>query len=72
MKSRGTAGDIADMPSLKRAISGWYGGYSWDGVNRVLNPFSLLNFLKKSLFGKYWYATGSPRFLIELVRKEGS
>jgi Predicted AAA-ATPase/PD-(D/E)XK nuclease superfamily len=47
----------------------WYNGYSWDGVKRVYNPFGTLNFLDDQSFRNYWFATGSPQFLIEQMRK---
>jgi Predicted AAA-ATPase/PD-(D/E)XK nuclease superfamily len=47
----------------------WYNGYSWDGNTRVYNPFGTLNFLADRQFKNYWFATGSPNFLIEQMRK---
>ncbi len=47
----------------------WYNGYSWDGINRVYNPFGTLNFLSDKAFYNYWFATGSPNFLIKQMRK---
>jgi hypothetical protein len=47
----------------------WYNGYSWDGVSRVYNPFGTLNFLDDQAFRNYWFATGSPQFLIQQMRK---
>jgi len=47
----------------------WYDGYSWDGINRVINPFSLLSFFVQQKFGAFWYASGSPKFLIDLIKK---
>jgi PD-(D/E)XK nuclease superfamily/Predicted AAA-ATPase len=47
----------------------WYNGYSWDGSKRVYNPFGALNFFADCKFKNYWFATGSPNFLIEQMRK---
>jgi hypothetical protein len=47
----------------------WYNGYSWDGVSRVYNPFGTLNFLADKVFKNYWFSTGSPQFLIQLMKK---
>ncbi len=55
--------------SLLENMRVWYNGYSWDGVSRVYNPFGTLNFLSKKQFHNFWFATGSPRFLIEQMRK---
>jgi Predicted AAA-ATPase/PD-(D/E)XK nuclease superfamily len=46
----------------------WYNGYSWDGINRVYNPFGTLNFFSSQQFQNFWFATGSPRFLIDLMK----
>lgn len=33
------------------------------------NPFSLLNTLDRKRFGDYWFETGTPTFLVELLKK---
>jgi len=53
-------------------VKEWYNGYSWNGVDRVYNPFSLLNFFsKKGSFQNYWFSTGTPTWLIGLLRSQG-
>jgi Predicted AAA-ATPase/PD-(D/E)XK nuclease superfamily len=47
----------------------WYDGYSWDGVSRLYNPFGTLKFLASQRFENFWFATGSPQFLIQQMRK---
>jgi len=47
-----------------------YNGYSWDGQNRLYNPFSFVKFLYDQEFGNYWSASGSPSFLIELIKEQ--
>ncbi len=47
----------------------WYDGYSWDGVSRLYNPFGTLRFLANQRFENFWFATGSPQFLIQQMRK---
>jgi hypothetical protein len=49
-------------------IRTWYNGYSWDGKNFLYNPFSMLNFLKTGQFINYWFATGTPFFLLEQIK----
>ena len=51
------------------AILSWYDGYSWDGRTRVINPFSLLSFFMHKKIGSFWYSSGSPKFLIDLMKK---
>ena len=47
----------------------WYNGYSWDAKTFVYNPFSVLNFFISRTYSNYWFATGTPTFLIKLMRK---
>ena len=54
--------------NLHDEILAWYDGYSWDGVSRVLNPFGLLTFLRQKRFSSFWYASGTPKFLLDLIR----
>ena len=45
----------------------WYDGYSWDGKTKLLNPYGLLSFFFAKEFKSFWYVSGSPKFLIDLV-----
>jgi hypothetical protein len=49
-------------------ITFWYNGYSWDGKNKLYCPFSFLLFLGRQEFSSFWYETGTPTFLLELIR----
>jgi Predicted AAA-ATPase/PD-(D/E)XK nuclease superfamily len=46
----------------------WYNGYSWDGVNKLLNPYGTLKFLTNQRFENYWFSTGSPLFFTKQMR----
>ncbi|MFH1897803.1 MAG: AAA family ATPase, partial [Candidatus Desantisbacteria bacterium] len=46
----------------------WYNGYSWLGES-VYNPFDVLLFLKSKEFRNYWFETGSPTFLLKLLKE---
>ncbi len=50
-------------------VKQWYNGYSWDGCHFLYNPFSIINFFSKNRFGNYWFATGTPTFLINHIKK---
>jgi len=54
---------------LLSEIKRWYNGYSWEGRALVYNPFSTLLFFNKKEFDNYWFATGTPTFLIEQIKK---
>jgi Predicted AAA-ATPase/PD-(D/E)XK nuclease superfamily len=47
----------------------WYDGYSWDAKTFVYNPFSVLNFFEHEAYRNFWFATGTPTFLLKLMRK---
>ena len=46
----------------------WYNGYNFLGES-VYNPFDILLFLESKEFKNYWFETGNPSFLIELMQK---
>ena len=47
-----------------------YNGYSWNGIDFLHNPFSVLSALRKKRFNEFWFITGSPTFLTQLVRSQ--
>ncbi len=48
-----------------------YDGYHFtEESTGVYNPFSLLNTLSRRKFGSYWFETGTPTFLAELLRRD--
>ena len=53
-----------------RALKQWYDGYLFakEGVS-VYNPFSILRALKSKDFGSYWFATGTPTFLVNYLKE---
>lgn len=56
---------------LRELIREWYNGYSWDGENRVYNPFSILNFFSGGQFQNFWFTTGTPTFLVKMLKSRG-
>ncbi len=57
---------------LPEDIREWYNGYSWDGKSFVYNPFSILNVFMERKFKNYWFTTGTPGFLIQLIKSQQS
>jgi hypothetical protein len=57
---------------LTRTIREWYNGYSWDGENFVYNPYSILNLFNFNKFKNYWFSSGTPTFLIKLIKDQQS
>jgi hypothetical protein len=56
------------VPELLDKIKFNYNGYSWDGINSVYNPFSTLQLLAKKQFTDYWFESGTPTFLVDLIK----
>ena len=57
----------AELPGLDRdEIRRWYNGYNWGG-DAVYNPFDLLLLFQKRDFRPYWFETGTPTFLVDLL-----
>ena len=51
-------------------IKDWYNGYRFSEEEiYVYNPFSTLNYLDEKKANSYWFATGTPFFLTEQVKK---
>ena len=47
-----------------------YDGYHFaPNTGGMYNPFSILNVLAKQQFGSYWFETGTPTYLVELLQK---
>ena len=47
-----------------------YDGYHFTSDSEgVYNPFSLFNALKNKTFGNYWFETGTPTYLVELLKR---
>nr|WP_298058378.1 ATP-binding protein [uncultured Halomonas sp.] len=61
-----------ELPGLDRdEIRRWYNGYRWGGqdVPSVYNPFDVLLLLQKRTFSPYWLESGTPTFLIEMLKQ---
>ena len=58
-----------ELAGLDRGmIRRWYNGYNWSG-EAVYNPFDLLLLFQERKFGAWWYASGTPSFLLKLLEQ---
>ena len=57
---------------FKNEIKEWYDGYRFhDNSETVYNPVSLAKFFESGgEFRNYWFSTGTPSFLLELIAKQ--
>jgi hypothetical protein len=70
IKNRKFIRQDADEKALKAKILDWYDGYNWLGAERVLNPYSILNFFGQKKFRPYWPLSGIPSHLSSLVMEK--
>jgi hypothetical protein len=76
--------DMISLFSHKRGISTdaimeemttWYNGYKFSEngeTKSVYNPFSILYYLQKQKLENYWFESGTPTFLIDLIKNQYS
>jgi hypothetical protein len=67
-----------NLDIFKKLIKEWYNGYRfWSNPSRkiileelvrIYNPYSVLNIIKKSEFKDYWFESGTPTFLLKLLK----
>lgn len=65
-KNRLTYSEVMEKMALQ------YDGYrfTFDAeYTPMFNPFSVLSSLSKLSFGSYWFASGTPTFLVEMLKK---
>ncbi|MDR0911260.1 MAG: ATP-binding protein [Methanobrevibacter sp.] len=61
-------GDNYDK-TLER-IKNCYDGYSWDGENFLYNPNSILKTLDQKRYSNFWFESGTPTFLLDLIKRD--
>ena len=54
------------IAQLKRQYDGYH--FTWPSPG-IFNPYSLLNAFQDHQFTNYWFASGTPTYLIEMLRK---
>lgn len=52
---------------LKEHYDGYH--FSEDNTPGIYNPFSILNALEKKKIESYWFETGTPTYLVELLKR---
>ena len=50
-------------------IRAWYNGYHWRGEEKLYNPYDVLLLFSNREFEHYWFETGTPTFLYELMQE---
>ena len=59
-------------PALLQTMRDWYNGYRFQHqAETVYNPVSVNNFFDRKEFENFWFATGTPTFLIQILKQRG-
>lgn len=59
-----------DEDETKQKLKEWYDGYHFSAqCPDMYNPFSLLSTFKGKVIDSYWFETGTPTFLIQLLKQ---
>ena len=60
----------ASLESTNERFRSLYDGYRFtaSAKENIYNPFSVLTALVKSEYGYYWFETGTPNFIVELLK----
>lgn len=58
-----------DYDTMLTKLQEKYDGYHFsEGMTDIFNPFSVLNALRGQKLGDFWFESGTPTFLIKLIR----
>ena len=61
-----------DCDEVLARLADWYNGYRFEETApTVYNPVSVMKCLQEEKFKNYWFETGTPTFLVELLRERG-
>ena len=60
-----------DVPEMRRQLRKKYDGYSFsESLHKVHNPFSLLNAFTQQRMRDFWFSSGTPTYLINLLDRD--
>lgn len=63
------AAEQEGCPLSRSEVRAWYNGYWWKRNARVYNPFDVLQLLRFRTFRPWWFESGTPTFLVELLKE---
>lgn len=61
--------EISEEEAMQQ-LAYWYDGYSWGGEEKIYNPFAVINAFLDLQMETYWFETGTPDFLMNLVKHQ--
>ena len=56
---------------VSNTLQRMYGGYRFTAIKQpdLYNPYSVLTALDKREYGNYWFETGTPNYIVELLKR---
>ncbi|ACJ75362.1 conserved protein, with A weak D-galactarate dehydratase/altronate hydrolase domain [Thermosipho africanus TCF52B] len=57
-----------DKQSFLEKLRDFYNGFSFNGVDKVYNPYAVLLFFKELKFKEFWHESGAPAFLYDYIK----
>jgi Predicted AAA-ATPase/PD-(D/E)XK nuclease superfamily len=66
------AQESVSIEAIVTKIRYWYDGFSWNGKDFVYNPYSTMRLMESLQFKNYWFESGTPTFLVNLLCKNGT
>ncbi|MDR3013541.1 MAG: ATP-binding protein [Chitinispirillales bacterium] len=57
------------VDELSDKIKYYYNGFCFDGIHKMYNPFSMLNFLHSGEFDNYWMESGSTKMIADYMKE---
>ena len=62
---------MTSVQAVMQEMEKWYNGYRFSRQEtKVYNPFSVLYYLQNKELENYWFASGTPSFLISLLKQQ--
>ncbi len=63
--------DNSDIKQIYDTFRRLYDGYRFVSAKQqnIYNPFSVLSALDKGEYGNYWFETGTPNYIVELLKR---
>jgi hypothetical protein len=67
---RGKIDLVKSLEEILQLLRAWYNGHRFTKAElQVYNPFSILNAISQYDFKNYWFETGTPSFLVNLIKE---
>lgn len=61
------AKEKVEVEAIMDKMRYWYNGFSWNAQEFVYNPYSTMRLMDSLAFENYWFESGTPSFLINLI-----